>query len=151
MNDWFVENWFNLLQTAAIVFSIFFAVWTLLLSQKKDRISNYISLVQSHRDLWRMLIEHPELASVANGEASRSRDFAEHPITDLERRFAIFRILHISMSYHLFRQGALPDSPKFSDEIKASFKNEILKRVWMEIRSYHDSKFVAFIDRCIEK
>lgn len=147
MGEWVEEHWFDALQTAAIVSGFLFTVWSLRSTHLKDKVTNYLNLVQYHRDLWSLVLEYPELASVIG---YKPRNFIEEPITEIERRFAIFRILHISMSYHLFKVGALPKAPKLKQEIASSFRNGVMRQVWSEVRELQEPGFMRFIESCID-
>ena len=90
--EWFGANWFNLLQTVAIVAGLFFTGRSFLVDTRIRRISNLLNITEHHRSIWQQVIDKPNLLRVLNAEAKLDIK----PITLEERIFVNLIILHLT-------------------------------------------------------
>lgn len=139
-----------LVQTTAIVAGLLFnglgffvAAWVFLRNRKLHLLSFLTDLTSSHRDIWKLTIESPELARVT----SKEPDLIGKPITPEERRLLNLAILNMALAFEAHRLGIyrLPQGSK--RDMAAFLQLPIPKRVWADMREYQDRRFVRFIER----
>lgn len=147
LGQWIGQNWFVLLQSFAIVASLLFTTITLRRDAKGRRIANLIDLTASHRNVWMQFDRRPELARVLDPEA----DLGVKVVTESERIFVTFLILHLSCVYHAL-EDALSISPEgLRQDVKSLFSLPIPNAVWENIKTLQDRKFVMFVDECLSR
>ena len=108
-------NWFLLVQTVGIVAGLMFSGWALYLMVRTTRVTNLLQLTQFHRQIWNMVIERPDLR-----EALR-HDFSPTTITDEQRLFIRFLVLHLSASFIATRAGALFEQEGLATDVATFF------------------------------
>ena len=113
MVGWLSDNWFDLAQTVGIIGTLLITIVALRQAGERETVSNYVTLTQAHRELWTLFVERSDLNRVLDPAA----DLNANPITPAERQFAIFLVLHLSMSFHLLRAGVLPKAEHLDMEI----------------------------------
>jgi hypothetical protein len=93
---WASQNWFNLFSTGGIIGSLWFAAVALRSETKTRRIANLLTITANHREIWKEFLNNPKLARVRDAAANT----AKQPVTDAERVFITFVILHMSSVFH---------------------------------------------------
>lgn len=136
-------NWFLLVQTVGIVAGLMFSGWALYLMVRTTRVTNLLQLTQFHRQIWNMVIERPDLR-----EALR-HDFSPTTITDEQRLFIRFLVLHLSASFIATRAGALFEQEGLATDVATFFSLPGPAAVWEEQRRFHTSQFVSFVDQAV--
>jgi hypothetical protein len=121
------------------------AVYTIHEDREERRVSNLFELTKSHREIWSLLIERPELARILD----RHANVQEQPITETEKRFVLFLILHLAASFEAQKQGMFVEADGLRRDVHQFFSRPIPRAVWMEFRSFQNSDFAAFVDDVI--
>ena len=141
---WFVENWFELLSAVGIIGSLLFTATALRSDTKTRRIAHLLTVTTNHREIWKELYRHPQLARILKP----SIDLARQPITAEEEQFVKFVILHLSSMYYAMRdelviklEGARRDAGLF-------FSLPIPQAIWEKIKVFQNDDFVAFVEEC---
>ena len=101
MESWLAENWFNLLSAVGIIGSLVFTTVSFRSETETRRISNLLTLTQSHRELWRELFHNPGLKAVLNP----SRNLASKPVTTEEHYFVTMAIQHLHSAFKAMKTG----------------------------------------------
>jgi hypothetical protein len=142
---WIEHNWFVLLQSVGIIAGLVFTGVTLRLDVKSRRVSNLIELTEGHRDIWSQFYRRPELARVLNPHV----DLSSAPVTEEERIFVSFLILHLSSTYHALHHGLTMDPEGLRQDIRRFFSLPIPHAVWEKVHALQDRAFVKFVEACL--
>jgi hypothetical protein len=137
------QNWISLIQTAALVGSLFLIGFALLLDVRNRRVGNLIMLTQQHRELWERMYTQPELTRILDPAA----DISEKAIKPEEEKFVIFVILHLSTTFYAMRAGFFQKPQGLQRDIKRFFSLPLPREVWHKMKDLQDRVFVAFVDR----
>ncbi len=143
--QWLAMHGRETLETAALVFSLFFTAVSFRADTKERRISNLMALAGSHRELWLHAGENPKLARVLKPDP----DLKKHPVTAAERRFVHLLITHLAVSHAALRHGVLPGLSGLEKDVCHFFSLPIPREVWTWSREFQDPKFVRFIESCL--
>ena len=140
--QWTGENWFNLIQTAAIVAGLVFTALSLRLDEKTRRISNLLEITQGHREIWTALYERPELSRLLDHAA----DVARTPVTAEEEVFVGLLILHLNSAFHAMKAGVFTTPDGLRRDIKEFFSLPAIKSIWRKMRFFQDAEFIRFVE-----
>lgn len=143
MGGWISENWFSLLQTVGIVASLLLAAYTTWKDDRARRISNSIAINEQHRQAWKDIYEHPELARVLDMEAD-AKD-----ISTGEEMFVTTLISHLSTVFRAMKQGEFVTLEGLQRDVREFFVLPIPGAVWKKIKLFQDRGFVAFVENCL--
>jgi hypothetical protein len=135
------NQWFDLLQSAAIVAGLLLNVSVLLEEKKARRLSNLITLTQQHRDIWRDSTR-PELSRLRETNV----DLLAHPVTRDEETFVKSVIVQTVCAYQANRLKEVADFGDLSADAGSFFSLPIPGAVWGRVKSLHDSEFVTFVE-----
>lgn len=144
MSDWLKHDWFTLVQSAGIIGTLLITLYTLRRDAWSRKITNYLSLISYHRDIWRITIEKPQLNRIKSFDQS----LTERALTDEERQFLTFVFLHITCSYEMQKHHAMPSIQMLSYDIAELTRAPLVKRFWEENKRYYNDDVVQFIDSC---
>jgi hypothetical protein len=142
--SWFSEHWFDLLQTVGIVGSLWIAVISLRSEAKTRRIANLLAITASHREIWKEFLNNPRLVRVRDAVA----DTAKQPVTDAERMFVTFVILHISGVHYAMKDQLVVTVEGLRRDIAQFFSLPIPREVWEKVKVLQNDDFVAFVELC---
>jgi len=142
--NWISGHWFDLFQTAGIVASILFTGISFRTDIKARRLDSLFTITKHHREIWSEIYERPELSRILDPKA----DLIAQPVTDEERLFVNFLILHLNNSYQAIRDGLYRTPEGLSDDIKSFFALPIARIVWNKSRGLQNPDFVRFVDTC---
>lgn len=143
---WTGENWFNLIQTAAIVAGLVFTALSLRLDVKTRRISNLLEITKGHREIWTVLYERPELSRLLDPAA----DVTRTPVNPEEEVFVTFLILHLNSAYHAMKAGVFTTPDGLRRDIKEFFSLPAIKSIWRKMRFFQDAEFIRFVEANID-
>jgi len=145
MFNWFIQNWFTILQSIGIIASLLFTALSLKIDAKFRRISNLIQISEQHRNILVMLIDKPKLMRVVTS----SVNLEQQPISEEESWFVELLIQHLSTSYRAMRSGMLISPEGLQRDIECFFNYPITKRIWSKLKVFQDKEFSAFVEGCI--
>lgn len=144
--EWFGANWFNLLQTVAIVAGLFFTGRSFLVDTRIRRISNLLNITEHHRSIWQQVIDKPNLLRVLNAEAKLDIK----PITLEERIFVNLIILHLTAVMAAIR-GRVHEQPAGQDEdLREFFSLPIPNKVWKDSKRFREPDVIAYIESLLK-
>jgi hypothetical protein len=140
---WLAANGMELLQAVGIVAGLGFTTAAFLKDDASRRISNLLTIIKSHRDIWSEVYNRPELSRVLK----RTADLQRHPVTDEEARFVTFLLHHLGTSYRALREGMFSTRQALDRDIRWFLNLPIPRQVWEESREFLEADFVDFVER----
>jgi len=144
IGEWTLQNWFNLLSAAGIVGSLWFAAISLRSEARTRRIANLLTITANHREIWREFLDNPKLARVRDPGA----DTAKRPVSDAERVFVTFVILHISSVHYAMTDQLVVKLEGLRRDVSQFLSLPIPREVWEKIKFVQNDDFVAFVESC---
>jgi hypothetical protein len=144
IGGWASQNWFNLFSAIGIIGSLWVAVFSLRSDAKTRRIANLLTITANHREIWKEFLNNPKLARVRDAGANT----AKQPVTDAERVFVTFVILHMSSVFHAMSDQLVVKVEGLRRDIAQFFSLPITREVWEKIKVFQNDDFVAFVESC---
>lgn len=141
---WIVENWFTALSAIGVVGGLFFTAISLHSETKTRRISNQLAMTANHRELWREILDRPELARVMDPSA----DLAKQPLTLRERTFVNMVILHTSSMHEALKSELVFKQEGLRRDVGEFFSFPVPQAVWDKTKLLQNKDFVAFVEKC---
>jgi hypothetical protein len=77
---------------------------------------------------------------------SEAPDLDENPITDAERLFVLFLILHLASSFEATKHGMYFAEHGLRTDVREFFSMPIPLSVWKSVKKYQQPDFVAFVE-----
>lgn len=139
---WWATNWFDVLQTIAIVTGFFFTGFSFIYEARVRRVDTLIKINERHFRAWNQLFDNAELKRVLDPDP----DFSAKPISVEEQFFTKFLFLNLYASYRAIRAGMLKRPKGLSDDIADFVKLPIPSQVWSDLQPFFDDDFVRFVD-----
>lgn len=139
---WMLSNGRSVLEAAGIIGGLMFTAASFRADAKERRISNLMSIAESHRTLWLQVTQSPELYRVLKDDV----DFEAAPITPSEERFVHLLIIHLFVTYESERHNSLPKLSGLQKDIRDFFSHPIPKQVWRWSRQFQELPFRQFVD-----
>jgi hypothetical protein len=142
---WIIQHWLDLLQSIGIVGGLALTAISLRSDTKVQRVSNLLNITKQHREIWTRLYEHPELKRVISPAA----DLAEKPLTDEERLFIEFVVLHLNAAQEAIKQGMFVAPENLRKDVRRFFSLPLPKAVWELTKDFQDRDLVRFVEQCL--
>lgn len=146
IQQFLLENWFDLVQTLGIIASLYFTYRLFQNETRSQKMEHLLQLNQSHRDIWNKTYSHPELLRIRKADV----DLQKNPITDAEKRLSTEVIMHIYSVYEAIQNKQL-DNADVEKDIVSHLKLPIPNTVWNEIKKFQNQKFVKYIDDLLQQ
>jgi len=144
IGDWLANNLFNLLSAAGIIGSLWFTSVSLRSETKTRRIANLLTITANHREIWKVFLNDKGLARVRDASA----DTTKQPVSEAERVFVTFVILHMSSVFHAMSDQLVVKVEGLRRDIAQFFALPIPREVWEKIKVLQNEDFVAFVESC---
>jgi hypothetical protein len=144
IGGWVSQNWFNLFSAIGIIAGLWFTAISLRSETKTRRIANLLTITANHREIWKEFLNNPKLARVRDAGA----DTAKQPITDAERVFVTFVILHMSSVFHAMSDQLVVKVEGLRRDIAQFLSLPIPREVWEKIKVLQNDEFAAFVETC---
>jgi hypothetical protein len=141
--NWIAQHWLDAAQTGGIVASILFAAVSLRDTRHTQRISNLFALTRYHRELYGVLFDRPKLHRIFSDKV----DLIQHPVTEDERLFLTFVILHLDLALEATRMNAIVHIEGLERDLADLFSKPIPRAVWKEVRSVQNRHVVSVLDK----
>ena len=142
MEGWIAGNWFDLLQTVAIVTGLFATVHNIRADRRERMVNTQFTIAAGHREIWSRLADDPKLARVLRNDA----DISETAITLEEELLVQFLILHLRATFKARRAKMDFADDRVALDARYFFALPIPRAVWERSRAFQDEDFVAFIE-----
>lgn len=144
MTAWLAANWFDLLQTLGILAGLIFTGLALRSDTRSRRVATLLQVTQYHREIWGRWLDDPALSRVFDRTLNDPGD-----ITERERMFVRFLILHLFTVFEASKVGSYVTIEKQQETVRDLFSRPIFMTVWRELRRFHNADFVEFVDRAL--
>jgi hypothetical protein len=139
--EWFVQNWFNFLQSIGIIAGLLFTGAAFKRDAKSRQVVNLIEITKQHREIWLELYARPELVRILDSKA----DFENAPITVEEELFVGLLILHLNAAYHAIKDGMAMKPDRLREDIQQFFSRPLAQAVWEKAKLFQDEDFVQWV------
>lgn len=140
-------HWFDTLQTVAIVSGLLYTGSSFRTDIKAKRLQSLFTLTKHHREIWSELYSRPELSRILDPKA----DLVGRPVTNEERLFANFIILHLNNAYQAGRLGLYNRPDGLRADIAVFLDLPIPKSVWRKLKIYQDVDFELFVEKALRR
>ncbi len=144
IGNWLAANAFNLLSAVGVIGSLCFTAISLRSETKTRRIANLLTITANHREVWKTFLEDKGLARVRDASA----DTIRYPVTDAERMFVTFVILHMSSVFYAMSDQLVVKVEGLRRDIAQFLSLPIPLEVWERIKVLQNDDFVAFVESC---
>lgn len=141
---WLAQNWFVLLQSTGIIGGLVFTGWSLRIDARSRRVGNLLRITQQHREIWKNLLDRPELARVLRPETSPTQE----PVNDQEAVFLTFLFLHLNSAFYAMRERQFLTPEGLRKDIQWFLSLPIPRAFWLTAKPYLDQGFVRFVEGC---
>lgn len=146
MEQWLVENWFNLISTIGVVGGLVFTAVSLHSETKTRRVANLLTVTANYSAIWKEFLEHPNLARVLDARA----DVHRCPVTHEEEIFVNMIIHHVSTVYNAMHDELLLKLEGSRLDIAQFFSLPVPKAVWSKTKLLQNQDFAAFIESSLK-
>lgn len=143
IGEWLAQNWFNLFGSAGIA-GLWLAVVTLRDEVKARRNANLLTITANHREIWQEYLNNPKLERVRDAAA----DTVKQPVTEAERVFVTFVILHVSSVHYAMKNQLVVKLEGLRRDIAQFLSLPVPRAVWEKVKVLQNEDFVAFVESC---
>jgi len=137
----------DFIQTIAILFTIIFTWYQLRDLVNLRRFETFWRVGESHRSIWTLYVEQPELVRVLDPEA----DVETEPVTTRERQFIVSVLIHTEMVHKANDAGYYELAESGNNDIADFLALPLPACVWEDVRQYQPPAFVSFIESLINQ
>lgn len=146
IGEWILHNWFDLLSSIGVVAGLWFTAFSLRSETKTRRISNLLTITTNHREIWKEFLNNQKLARIRDSIA----DTVTQPITDAERVFVTFVILHVNSVFYAMSDHLVIKYEGLRQDIGQFFSLPIPKSVWEKNKQFQNQDFVEFMESILK-
>lgn len=132
----------EILQSIGIIAGLLTSAYTIRKEGDVRRIQNLFALTKNHREIWTEVLNNRELVRIL----SISPDLKRNPVTEAERLFVLFLILHLASSYEARKRGMFFSEAGLRRDIRQFFDLPIPRQIWQEFKKYQRPDFVSFVE-----
>jgi len=133
------------LETISIVVGLLYTAWSIRSNTRAHQISTLLSLTETHRTIWRELLQSRDLKRIM----AHVVNLSQTPLTEKERMFLSFVVLHMHASFRAIRSGMVPKPEFFQKDVADLLSHPIPNAVWKELAPYQNRDFVKFVEEAI--
>lgn len=144
IGEWLTHNAFDIMGSIGIIGGLWFTAFSLRSDTITRRTANLIDITASHRDIWKLYFDIPELTRVFDAQA----DISKHPTTQKENVFVNMLIAHIGASYYLMKHEHVIKPEGLRRDVKEFMALPIPKAIWQQAKAFQNDDFVAFVESC---
>lgn len=134
-------DWFSLIQTLAIIASLAIATYSIYQNNKTQKISNYLTLIQYHREIWKMTFDNKSLSDIFKIKNKNQE------LTLEQNQFLTFLFLHLSCSYELYKNNNIIKIEGIGKDISSTFAFPAIKEFWDKNLIFYNNDFVEFVNK----
>jgi len=139
--SWIQEHWFDVLEAIGVISTLLFGIRTVREELKIRKLECGFRLTKHHREIWSELYRHPELSRVLETKI----DLEARPMTEQERLFVRFVILHTKNAYTASRAGFYSKLEELKKDITDFLSLPIPSAVWFQLGSFQEADFQRFV------
>lgn len=141
---WLSVNWFNIVQTIALLATLVIAASALRASGNATRGANLLNVTAANREIWQQIITNPALKRIL-----RPTMATDDEVTNEERRFALQVFQHSGAAYSILQTGAMDALHGYRRDVHDTMELPVFQVVWKEYKKYQQKDYVDFIESCI--
>ena len=145
IGGWISQNWFDLFSAVGIISGLWFTAISLRSETKTRRIANLLTLTHNQRELLQVFYQKLELTRILDATA----DAASPPVNRGEKIYTSALIQHLSSAYRTMKSDLTVKPEGLRRDVREFFELPIPKAVWNEVKKFHDSDFVLFVESCL--
>jgi hypothetical protein len=145
IHHWINDHGFDLLESVGIIASLVFSTIALFRDDRSRRVENFLTLISSHRDIWKETIREPALKRLFLSEV----DLDQTPITAEEEVFVTIVFQQINATFYAMQNGLTINLEGLRQDIRQFFANPIPRDVWIRLKPLQNRLFAAFVDDCL--
>ncbi len=134
-------KWVDVVQTVGIIIGFVITFYQLRETYKITKFDIFWRIGDSHREVWRPLLEHQDLDRVLSNIPS-----PDLRISDKERYFVINVILHIENVYRAYKSGYYIIEENEKKDVGELFMLPMFRKIWNEVKEYHSPDFVKHVE-----
>ena len=142
--DWIAHNSFNLLSAGGIIGSLWFTALSFRSEAKTRRIANLISVTDSHREVWKICLNSPDLARILDEKA----DITDRPISQREEIFMNMAIAHVGTAFYAMQDELIIKQEGLRLDVAQFISLPIPAAIWEKYKATQNHDFVAFVESC---
>ena len=144
IEGWLATNSFNLLSSVGIIGGLLFTAHSLRSEAKTRRVANLINITGSHRDVWKIYFNSPELARIFDGKA----DIVRQPVTQKEEVFVNMVIAHINTVFYAIQNELVIKNEGLRRDVAQFLLLPIPRTVWEKNKVVQNDDFIVFVESC---
>lgn len=143
---WSSVNWFDFLQTVALVGSLLVAAAAANREARAQEDKNLFALAEKHQALSDTALARPDLERVFREDI----DVLAEPATAAEAQFLNAKIVHYLTSWRIARPGAAISKQELAADLRGFFSLPLARAVWEKTKGSRNPRFVRFVTHAIE-
>lgn len=113
--------------------------------QKAQQVSNQLTVVENHRNIWTLLFTHPQLERILEQDV----DLTKKPISNQESLFITFLLLHLKAVLRAQKEDMFIAAKHLDRDIAWIFSLPIPREVWNRSKSFQDPELVALVEAAL--
>ena len=141
---WLANNSFNLLSAVGIIGSLGFTAASFRSEAKTRRIANLINITGSHRDVWKLYFDSPELVRIFDPHAN----IANRAIEQDEELFVNLVIVHLNAVFYATQNGLMIKTEGLRRDVAQFLAMPSPAAIWEKHKGVQNNDFVAFVESC---
>lgn len=146
LSSWVDGNWFNAIQTAGIIGSLWLAMAAANRDAKAKEIENLLSLSEQHRELWKTVPQRKDLVRIFQPDA----DVLLIPVAVEEAEFLNLVIVHFQTGWWIAKAGGITTLKELRTDARSFFALPLPRAVWEKTKQNRNKEFVRFIEKSIK-
>jgi hypothetical protein len=147
IGEWFSQNWFNLFSVIGVIGGLIFTAISVRADTETRRIGNLITLTNNQRKLLQVFYKNLELSRILDPLA----DTESLPVNRGEKIYTSALIQHLASTFRAMKSDLAVKPEGLRRDVREFFALPIPKVVWQDVRNFHDSDFVIFVENCLKE
>ena len=147
IGDWILQNWFNLFSVAGVIGGLVFTAISVRSDTETRRIANLLTLTNNQRELLQVFYQKLDLSRILDGSA----DTESVPVNRGEKIYTSALIQHLASTFRAMKSDLTVKPQGLQRDVRDFFGLPIPKIVWEEVKDFHDSDFVMFVENCLKE
>ena len=145
IHSWVQGNWFNIIQTAGILGSLWLATAAANREAKAREIQNLLTISDHHRELWKGVYQQRELERIFRADT----DVQAAPVTVTEEEFTNLVMVHFLTGWRIAKAGGITTLEELAADVRGFFSLPLPCAVWEKTKATRNPRFVRFVERAL--
>ena len=147
IGEWFLQNWFNLFSVIGVIGGLTFTAISVRSDTETRRIGNLLTLTNNQRQLLQVFYQKLELSRILDSSA----DTESLTVNRGEKIYTSALIQHLASTFRAMKSDLTVKPEGLRRDVREFFSLPIPKVVWEDVRNFHDSDFVIFVEKCLKE